>query len=338
MTDTQTWATPEWRAGIDGWIEQRLAARGICIIGEIEQPHLYPWSTVLRLPTSEGIVYCKATLTGFQHEPRLTAALACWRPNLMPDVLAIDDERGWMLTRDAGPMLRTITQADPSNLAPWLEILPRYAEFQIEMIPRAGELLSLGAPDYRVATLSDHLRLMLADEAAIRIGPPYGLTDDEIERLQSLVTTVAERCGELAGFGIPDTIDHGDLHDGNVFIGGERVTLADWGDAVVTHPFFTLGITLRAAAYFASLPEDAPPILAMRDAYLEPWQRIASSTDLLPAFQLAYRLSILASARNWHEVVVRLSGEARQQEAGSVPHKLRQFLIAMDEARPLLGG
>lgn len=331
MTDTRTWATAVWRAEIDGWIEDRLAERGIRVTGAIEQPHRYPWSTVLRVPTSEGLVYCKAPLAGFEAETRLTAALARWQPDLMPEVLALDDARGWMLTRDAGQMLRTITRTDPPNLKPWLEILPRYAELQIEMIPRAGALLALGASDHRLATLPDQLTLMLDDDAALRIAPPDGLSDDEVERLRVLIPRVVELCDALAGYGIPDTLDHGDFHDGNVFIGGGRMVFADWGDCCVTHPFFTMGITLRGSAYFAGIPDDVPPILAMRDAYLQPWERFASRTDLLLAFDLAYRLSIISSARKWHQLVVRLSGEERLQEAGSVPYKLRTFLAAMDD-------
>lgn len=331
MTNMQTWATPEWRAEIDGWVEERLAERGIRVTGAIEQPHLYPWSTVLRVPTNEGLVYAKATLAGFDHEPRLTAALAGWRPDIMPVVLAIDDARGWMLTRDAGPMLRTITRTDPPNLAPWLEILPRYAEFQIEMIPRAGNLLALGAIDHRLATLPGQLALMLADDASLRIGPPDGLTDDEIERLQALTPRFAGMCDELAGYGIPETLQHDDFHDGNIFIGGGRVTFADWAECCISHPFFSMRVTLHASAHFAGITADAPPILAMRDAYLEPWTRFMSRAELLDAFKLSQRLENVPRARTWHRLVTSLTGEDRLREAEMVPYNLRRFLTVMED-------
>ncbi|HYI15139.1 MAG TPA: phosphotransferase [Thermomicrobiales bacterium] len=325
----QTWATPEWRAEMDGWIEQRLAERGIRVTGAIEQPHLYPWSTVMRVPTSEGLVYAKATMAGFDHEPRLTLALAGWRPDLMPDVLAIDDARGWMLTRDAGPMLRTITRTDPPNLAPWLEILPRYAELQIEMIPRRDELLALGAIDHRLATLPDQLALMLADDESLRIGPPDGLTDEEIEQLLAIIPRFAEICAELAGYGIPETLQHDDFHDGNIFIGGGRVIFADWAECCVAHPFITLRVTLRASAHFAGMPEDAAPIVAMRDAYLEPWTRFVPQPDLLRAFTLSQQIANVARTRTWHRVITLLTGEERRKEADTVPYNLRQFLATM---------
>jgi len=329
----QMWATPEWRAEIESWIVERLAERGVRVTGAIEQPHLYPWSTVLRVPASAGLVYCKATLSSFGHEPRLTAALAGWRPDLLPDVLAIDDERGWMLTRDAGPMLRTITRTDPSNLDPWLEILPRYAELQIEMIPRAGELLALGAFDHRLAVLPDHFALMLAEEESLRIGPPEGLTEDEYERLRGLAPRVAEMCAQLAAFGIPETLQHDDFHDGNVFIGGGRYTLADWAECCVAHPFFTMRVTLRASAHFAGMTEDAAPLVAMRDAYLEPWTRFAPRAELLPAFTLSQQLENISRGRTWHRLVTSLSGEERRQEADMLPLNMRRFLKAIGDMR-----
>ena len=50
---------------------------------------------MLRVPTNEGLVYTKATMAGFYHGSRLTATLADWRPDVMPDVLAFDEARGW---------------------------------------------------------------------------------------------------------------------------------------------------------------------------------------------------------------------------------------------------
>jgi hypothetical protein len=66
----------------------------------------------------------------------------------------------------------------------------------------------------------------------------------------------------------------------------------------------------------------------MRDAYLASWESVAPHANLARAFAVAYQLSHISSARNWHKLVVRLVGEERAQEAGSVPYKLRQFLIA----------
>ena len=58
-----------------------------------------------------------------------------------------------MLTRDAGPQLRAVVKrGEPAPS--WDELLPVYAELQIELASDAEELLALGAPDKRPAMVS----------------------------------------------------------------------------------------------------------------------------------------------------------------------------------------
>jgi Ser/Thr protein kinase RdoA (MazF antagonist) len=156
------------------------------------------------------------------------------------------------------------------------------------------------------------------------------LSDDEIERLHALVPRVADVCAELASFGIPETLQHDDFHDGNIFIGDGRVTLADWAECCAAHPFFSLRVTLNASAHFAGLPKDAPPILAMRDAYLEPWTRFMPRSDLLSVLALSQRLENISRGRTWHRLVIKLTGAEREQEAEMVPANLRRFLESIE--------
>ena len=50
---------------------------------------------------------------------------------------------------------------------------------------------------------------------------------------------------ELASYGVAETLQHDDLHDGQVFVKDGRNLILDWGDAVVSHPFFTMSVTLE---------------------------------------------------------------------------------------------
>jgi hypothetical protein len=54
------WTDPLWLAEAHGWIEERVAQLGSRVGGAIDQLHVYPWSTVMRVPTSSGDVYFKA--------------------------------------------------------------------------------------------------------------------------------------------------------------------------------------------------------------------------------------------------------------------------------------
>lgn len=46
-----------WLARAHAWIDARLAALGLARAGDIEQPHVTMWSTVLRVPTQGGPVW-----------------------------------------------------------------------------------------------------------------------------------------------------------------------------------------------------------------------------------------------------------------------------------------
>ena len=100
MEGLRAWTQAAWWEAATGWIIEQLKNQGLTLAGPIEQPHVRPWSTVLRVPSSQGVLFFKATALVLVYEPGLPAALAAWRPDCMPEVLAADTLRGWLLMRD----------------------------------------------------------------------------------------------------------------------------------------------------------------------------------------------------------------------------------------------
>ena len=70
---TLIWVQPEWLEEATAWVRARLAEHGLEPTGEIEQPHVRWWSTVLRIPTSEGDLWFKANAPPHAFEARLLA-------------------------------------------------------------------------------------------------------------------------------------------------------------------------------------------------------------------------------------------------------------------------
>src|ERR1043165_3351131 len=99
------WQQPDWQAEVKAWIYSALDKNNLRLTGEIEQPHIRPWSTVMTMPTNAGMLYFKASSSIFAHETALTDYLARFRPENSPDLLAVDLKRHWMLMRDAGTPL-----------------------------------------------------------------------------------------------------------------------------------------------------------------------------------------------------------------------------------------
>jgi hypothetical protein len=282
----EQWQDPEWLAGAHAWIEHRLGELGITRTSEIEQPHVYPWSTVLRVPTDTGTVWFKANHEPLRHEAALVEIIAGRRPDAVSPLLASDTDRGWMLMADAGEWLRNIVPREQS-LARWRDVLELYAGVQLDLADDVDRMLALGVPDLRLATLPEKYdRLMEEIDAEPRFREATG--------------RVRELADELAAYGLPELLQHDDLHDGQVFVRDGRHLLMDWGDACISHPFFTLSVTLEGViAWGLDDEENSEDIAPYRDAYLRPFAGRYDG-DLVAAATTAMRLGWAARAVNGH--------------------------------------
>lgn len=319
--DAPGWLDPQWRAGALGWVTARLGEQGRSVVGEVEQPHVYPWSTVMRVPTAEGLVWFKANARGTAYEVPLLTALGRWCPDQVLVPLAADAERGWLLLPDGGTTLRA-AQAGHTDVAHWERVLVEYAELQRRLVPRAAEMVSLGVPDLRPAALPGHLGDLLADDPVLMIDEPDGITSEDLDRLRSEQDRFARMCEELAATGVPASLQHDDLHDGNIFVpyaGLGPYRVFDWGDSSVAHPFTTLLVTLRVVAHFGKLPNGAPELFRLRDAYLEAWTGEHDRATLLEACGLALLTGPLGRALSYRRSLLDATPSARARYGDGVP-------------------
>jgi Phosphotransferase enzyme family len=319
MAAELSWVQPDWLARAHTWIRSHVEPTG-----EIEQPHVYWWSTVLRVPTADGNLWFKACHPSHGFEPALTLELAELRPERVIELLAVDLERGWMITADAGLRLRELlTAAD--DLVRWEEFLPLYADVQLAAAPRAERLLALGVPDERLAGIPRRLERVLEDRSVLLVDREDGLDESQYGQLLASLPEVERLCRELESYGIPETVQHDDLHDGNVFVRDGRYVLFDWGDSCISHPFHTLAVTLRAAAWRFDVEPGHRTIARMRDTYLEPFGGYGSRSELLDAFAIAYRTGTIARSLSWHRAVLAYP-ELEPEDSDSVPYGLKLFL------------
>jgi hypothetical protein len=327
------WDHAGWLDEATAWIDRALARRGLRRSGPPHPFHQRPWSLVMRIPAGEETVYFKATAPALRHEAAVTQALAGWFPDDLPALLAAEVGRGWLLLPDMGETLRTLIVI-PADLDLWKDILRRLARLQIEAATHSTQLLALGALDRRLAVLPGRLAALLDDQAALLIGHEGGLSAAQHARLRALLPEVEALARSLAALGVPESIHHEDFHDANVFVRGDRVFLSDWGEAGVSHPFSTLLVMMRSAAWRLKLAEDDPALLALRDAYLEPWSDFAARGLLLDAFAGAWRLGMICRALTWHQVIYSVPAIARGDDIFAVPGWLAEFLESFPEANP----
>ncbi len=321
------WQDPDWQNQVTDWIRAEAARQDIHITGEIEQPHMYAWSTVLHISTDRGKLFFKATAPETMYEAALTQSLARWYPDCMPEFVTVDAGRGWMLMRDGGEPLR-LSIRPAKDIAPWKPVIARYAEVQIGLADHVTELLSLRLPDHRLSVLPARFTELLADEESLMIDQEKGLTSSEWQQVENKASRFQEICAELAAYGIPESLNHGDFHDGNVLVKDSRITFFDWGDASVTHPFTSLR-TFFVSIEMALDLEDysfTPEMAELLDLYLEPFQKFASKGELLRAYEVSKPVASIVKALAWHQGITRMEGKLRKEYAWIVPELMREFL------------
>jgi hypothetical protein len=279
---------------------------------------------VFRVPTSDGAVYVKCCGPTQAHEPRLTALLHREFPGLVPEVLALHPDRPWMLVAEGGRKIAEVFSGD-DLLRAWREVLPRYAQLQRDVTGHAHEILGLGTPDRRATPLALGFEEAVATEPAVSGERSDRLTTDERRALTLVGARVADALRELQALGIGDTLNHDDLHHGNVLVRDRRMVIFDWGDACVSHPFLTLAVTLRFASQQTGRADDDPEVLALRDAYLEPWNDRGSARELRDAAELGRRIGQVSRTLTFHAVARAYPG-VNDTYPGGLAGSLRRVL------------
>jgi hypothetical protein len=278
-------------------------------VGAIEAAHERPWATVWRVPVADGAVWLKACGAVQAFEPRLTASLFSRWPDRVAEVLDCDEERHWLLLRDAGRPVGAL--GNPPEA--WLAALAAYAELQRGEAAYALDHQAHGVPDLRVETLPARFDELLRGDLP--------LAHEEIARLRGFSSRFDALCRELATAGLPNTIQHDDLHHKNLYEWDARLRVLDWGDSSISQPFASLVVTFRFLEKVTKLPADGLWFARLTDAYLEPW-----GSGLAEAFALALRVGTFAHCFAWARQREHLPEEARSRFDAAFRIVLRRAL------------
>jgi hypothetical protein len=286
-------------------VQTWLAEAGVTATAAVVVVHERPWSTVLRVPTSDGDLFLKQEQPLQEFEVELTVALASRWPDRVPEVVAADTDRHWLLLRDGG-----VRVADSGDFDAFPRALSLYGELQVGETAHVDELLSFGLRDLGLGTVVDLYEPFFERD--------HGLEPGEVARLRALAPRFRELCAELDAVGLPTSIQHDDLHQWNIYARGDRVAIYDWGDSSVGFPLWSW---LKAGE---ALTDSA----AARDAYLAWWEPFASRAQLLRALELSNstgRFAYAAQVRRQYDAT-----QAHSEYADYLPMRLRQLLAALE--------
>jgi len=220
---------PDWKSDAKNWIEQTLKQLNYKKIDE--QVIVEDWflGDVWRIPTDKGNVYFKATasLPLFSNEAGVCNLLTDIFKDKVPNVLAIDKARHWLLTSDFGEPL-----SEEVDLTVWNDAYQIWGELQSLSVEHVNKLHQSGCQSRRIEHLSEQLIWHFNQTEIAEI-----VNENNIVFDNSLLSRLEAAVQKLSEYSLPDCLVHGDLHEGNMAKTADSYLFFDWSDACVTHPF-----------------------------------------------------------------------------------------------------
>ena len=312
-----------WRQDAQVWVRERAEEAGLQVTGPIEQPRIRPWSTQLVAPTDRGRLWFKANCTALAFEPALHAALADLEADEVDEPLAIDADRGWILTRDRGTTLGAQREPTPGD---WQRLLANAAGMQRRLAEHGPRLLATGLPDCSPGSVLARFDEMVERLQELPPDHPSHLPADRAAELVAGRGVVEEAVTTLAASPLPVSVQHGDLHPRNVFEVGEALRVFDFGDAQWAHPLEVLAVPYGWLTQLTAIPFSDVVL-----AYCEVWADVVRPAEverLLPAAMVTHAVN---RSWTWWGATVEAS-EEELREWGQGP--LHYLALALEPFPP----
>lgn len=311
------------------WCETVLKSKGYSLLGSIEPVRLMLWSKVYRILTSEGYIYIKQMTAPFAIEAKLIDYLLGRGLHALPKLIVYNEALLCFMMQDSGATLRTILKQH-YDIDIVIQGLVTYANIQQETSQSLEALLALGIPDWRLQYLPQHYHTLLSHDAWLLND---GLSMTELDNLKKSHSQFSEICEQLAYYKIPETIEHCDFQDNNLSLQQASVTISDWGDAVIAHPFLSLHSFLQSARRNHGFAENSEIDNVLKNAYLQMWIGFESNQRLLEVYKLSKVIHPIKFAISFYRITLCVETEADNVELseykGTITQALRVFIDEM---------
>jgi hypothetical protein len=309
-----------WRADVEGWVHDRVEEHGDRVTGQLDQRRVCAWSTQLVVPTDTGRLWFKALCPSMAFEPALQELLSTVVPDEVDRPYAIDARRGWMLTSDRG---QTLSDSHEPTLDDWCAVVVTMADIQRAIASHRDEVLATGVEDCSPATVPARFADLVERLSGLPPDHPSHVDADLRATLVAVRPRLVDVCAQIAESPLPVTLQHGDLHPGNVFaVGDSGLRVFDFGDVQ-----WAPAVELLSVPYGVTEQEGVPwpPVI---DAYAERWRDVIDARSLNAMWEATAFTQPVNRAQTWWGALVWATDEELADWGIAPLHHLRRVLDA----------
>lgn len=310
------------------WATDYLRSRH-CKVIALEKAAEPAHSIVTKITTSQGIFYLKQTPPALFREPDTIALLQTHGCQQIPVVIAKNDYYHSFLTAACGDIsLRELFSNGGIDMNVLEQGINHYLSIQRIVESDTLTLLNFGIPDWRLDQFPLLYRELIQETDCLVTD---GLTRQEIASLHHAYDWCVEQCERLSSYHIPETINHCDFQENNMLLSkatGE-VSIIDWGETVISHPFFSLNTCLWNLTYFHNLKQTDRQYRLLQQLCVSPWLDKHEERDLITAFNISNQLLGVFAALGYqfmYEATANQTKKVQEEHPGSIAGCLRSFL------------
>lgn len=285
------WFEETYMLKIENWIKEVLQDEGLTLADGLQELKKTDFSLVLLVPTNAANLYFKGTRSSTHHEAATSLYFHRAYPGKSTGVVRIEETEGWLLMNELGGV--PIRQLKDKRV--WQEAINEYANLQVSEFVNLERLRKLNIPNRTLFALREDIINHLEGMC------DTGLSPEEKVAVMKLQPELLKMCDELEELLPVHTIDHSDLHSANIQYDDGKIKFLDWGDASLTHPFFSTRVFWNS---LFELVDNDPEWLAMidefRPCYLQPWTAYAPMEKLDRALKISDQLGCIHRAVSWY--------------------------------------
>jgi hypothetical protein len=288
-------------------------------------------SCVLKINTEQGDFFCKRVLPEiFNNEPKITKLLSSFFPEDFPEIIYSNNDNGLIITKDFGKDILS----ENKDFDNWLNAIKKFAQLQIKSIKHKDFLLKEGMFNRSLESMEEEILYYLNQDDKIFLNQDKGINSEEKQKLINSREKIKELYEKLSSYNIPETIEHGDLHSGNIAIKNNRIIFYDWSDCAISHPFMSLRPFFwnffdkegNLKEIIEDFPDIKNPYDKLLNTYLSEWLEFNTMDNLKEAFDLSQNLVWLSFSLQYILLVDSMEDHTKFQYKGHISKGFKKFI------------